>query len=91
MHKYKADKLINDLLTREIEELNEKIGTSMGDESAKNLSKHREKEQAKISVRSRTPEKFQSGDLVLIRWNPPSTGVSRKLEPKYKGPYITMQ
>ncbi|KAJ8947333.1 hypothetical protein NQ314_008637 [Rhamnusium bicolor] len=30
---------------------------------------------------------FKEGDLVLVRSEAPSTGTSRKLSPKYRGPY----
>jgi len=45
------------------------------------------KEEKKISSRITTPTKYQKGDLVLVKWEAPATGQSRKLEPKYKGPY----
>ncbi|XP_036320155.1 uncharacterized protein LOC118734544 [Rhagoletis pomonella] len=34
------------------------------------------------------PKSFEEGDLVLAENEPPSTGCSRKLEPRYKGPLI---
>lgn len=88
MFKYKAEGLINDPLAKEIEKLNNKMGIKTDSDPIKDLEKHRNKEQAKIAARLKTPEKFKSEDLVLVRWDSPSTGNSRKLEPKYKGPYV---
>uniref|UniRef100_A0A1B0GPN8 Uncharacterized protein n=1 Tax=Phlebotomus papatasi TaxID=29031 RepID=A0A1B0GPN8_PHLPP len=33
------------------------------------------------------PRKYSKGDLVLLRYNPQATGSSRKLMPRYRGPY----
>lgn len=51
------------------------------------LKIHRGKVMKKIACKNETVEKFQEGDLVLVRWETPSTGQSRKLEPKFKGLY----
>uniref|UniRef100_A0A1B0DGV6 Reverse transcriptase RNase H-like domain-containing protein n=1 Tax=Phlebotomus papatasi TaxID=29031 RepID=A0A1B0DGV6_PHLPP len=36
----------------------------------------------------KSPRKYQEGDIVLIRAEPPATGQSRKLLPRFKGPYM---
>lgn len=38
--------------------------------------------------RHRLPKTYTEGDLVLVEHSPPATGDSRKLEPKYRGPYV---
>lgn len=88
MHKYRAEGLVNDPLAKEIEELNERMGNSTNDYPTENLNKHRTRECKTISERKKRPEKFSNGDLVLVKREAPATGQSRKLEPKYKGPYI---
>lgn len=42
----------------------------------------------RFDERHRSPKQYEVGDLVLVESVPASTGDSRKLEPKYKGPYI---
>jgi hypothetical protein len=51
------------------------------------LRQNRLKEENKILSRTTTPTKYQKEDLVLVKWEAPAAGQSRKLEPKYKGPY----
>lgn len=88
MYKYKPEGLINDPLAREVEKLNERMGMKSNNDPTENLNRHRSKECEKISLRKKGPEKFSTGDLVMVKWESPATGQSRKLEPKYKGPYI---
>lgn len=38
--------------------------------------------------RHKSPTKYEEQDLVLVEHIPPATGQSRKLEPRYKGPYV---
>lgn len=88
IYRYRADSRVDDPLSREISKLNEDKGNTNGKiNPTEALRKNREKELKKISQREKKPEKFQVGDLVLIKWEAPATGQSRKLEPKYKGPY----
>ncbi|CAD7077440.1 unnamed protein product [Hermetia illucens] len=51
-----------------------------------------ETEQAKWKQRfdrqRKKPSQYQEGDLVVITNVAPSTGFSRKLEPRYRGPYV---
>ncbi|CAD7079666.1 unnamed protein product [Hermetia illucens] len=51
-----------------------------------------EAEQAKWKQRfdkqRKKPSQYQEGDLVVVTNVAPSTGFSRKLEPRYRGPYI---
>ncbi|CAD7092814.1 unnamed protein product [Hermetia illucens] len=51
-----------------------------------------EAEQAKWKQRfdrqRKKPSQYQEGDLVVITNVAPSTGFSRKLEPRYRGPYV---
>lgn len=88
VYKHITEGIHNNPLTREIAKLNEEKGNTDGEvDPTEHLRVHREKEIQKIAERGKVPEKFQKGDLVLVRWEAPATGQSRKLEPKYKGPY----
>lgn len=88
IHKYTAEGPVNNPLAAEIAKLNKKKNTSVKDINlAELLKQNRLKEEKKISSRVTTPTKYQKGDLVLVKWEAPATGQSRKLEPKYKGPY----
>lgn len=88
VYKHIAEGIHSNPLMREISKLNEQKGNVDGEtDPTQKLRAHREKEMRKIVERGVTPEKFQKGDLVLVRWEAPATGQSRKLEPKYKGPY----
>uniref|UniRef100_A0A1B0CDY7 Putative pro-pol polyprotein n=1 Tax=Lutzomyia longipalpis TaxID=7200 RepID=A0A1B0CDY7_LUTLO len=39
----------------------------------------------------KAPHKYEVGDLVLLRWEAPPTGSSRKMLPRYRGPYVVNQ
>lgn len=43
---------------------------------------------ARFDAKHRVPTQYREGDLVLIENVAPATGDSRKLEPKYRGPYV---
>lgn len=53
-----------------------------------NIQHERERWKKRIDERHLTPTLYHEGDLVLIANEPQATGDSRKLEPKYRGPYI---
>lgn len=42
---------------------------------------------AKFNKTHKPPSTYEEGDLVLLKMEPQSTGESRKLHPRYKGPY----
>lgn len=63
----------------DITELRERICHRINEMQTKQADKYNETHKA--------PRTYQEGDLVLIRWEPPPTGGSRKLLPKYRGPY----
>jgi hypothetical protein len=82
-----AEGLINNPLAAEVAKINEKKNRIKKVDPTILLKKNKDREQCKISERTSIPIKYQRGDLVLVKWEAPSTGQSRKLEPKYKGPY----
>lgn len=55
---------------------------------AAKIDEERIKWQRRFEQKHRTPKKYDVNDLVVIEHVPVATGESRKLEPKYRGPYI---
>lgn len=51
------------------------------------VSTQQEKQKAHYDKKSSEPTKYQVGDLVSLEREIPSTGQSRKLVPKFRGPY----
>ncbi|KAK2577616.1 hypothetical protein KPH14_012887 [Odynerus spinipes] len=41
----------------------------------------------RFDLTRKQPRKYCVGDIVLVRSDPPATGASRKLLPRYSGPY----
>ena len=75
-------------LTAEIIALNEKIKETEEERPVEQLlEENRIKMKERYDKTRKEAEVFNVGDLVLVRGDTPSTGVSRKLEPKYRGPY----
>lgn len=75
-------------LTQEIVALNEELGNEDDKEDVETLlNKNKEKLELQYNKKRKSAPVYQSKDLVLVRSEAPSTGESRKLVPKYKGPY----
>lgn len=55
--------------------------------AVQNIERERERWKKRFDHRHSCPVIYKEGDLILIRNEPQATGESRKLEPKYKGPY----
>lgn len=88
VYRFKIASRVDNPLVSEVSKINEDKGTTNKEvDPTEVLRKNREKESRKITQRKKKPEKFRKGDLVLIKWEAPASGQSRKLEPKYKGPY----
>lgn len=76
------------LLTREIQEINEEMGNELEKENVTDLlQKNQEKLSEEFNKKRKNAKKLQPGQLVMIRYEAPSTGQSRKLVEKYRGPY----
>lgn len=45
----------------------------------------------RFDANHRTPKVYAEGDMVLLEHLAPATGESRKLEPRYRGPYIVQK
>jgi len=88
IYRFKIASRIENPLVSEVSKINkDKCITEKEIDPTEVLRKNREKELRKVTQRKARPEKFHKGDLVLIKWEAPASRQSRKLEPKYKGPY----
>lgn len=58
-------------------------------ETAQQRTAYYQSEQVrKFNESHRKPRKYKEGDLVLIRYECPATGGSRKMEFRFRGPYM---
>ncbi|KAJ3662554.1 hypothetical protein Zmor_006897 [Zophobas morio] len=88
IYKYKRDGFSSNPLAREIKEVNDRVGNTLPEIPVDELlAQNREKMERQFNKKRKTPREYNPGDLVLIRAEVPATGQSRKLEPKYRGPY----
>ncbi|KAJ8938227.1 hypothetical protein NQ314_011556 [Rhamnusium bicolor] len=74
-------------LTCEVIELNEKLKEVEELPVEELLERNRGKMKDNYDKKRKQAYQFKEGDLVLVRSEAPSTGTSRKLSPKYRGPY----
>jgi transposase InsO family protein len=56
--------------------------------ASRNIDKRQRLQKKHFDERRRMAEKYEVGDIVLVESENSATGSSRKLMPKYKGPYI---
>lgn len=78
----------NNPLTAEIIKLNEELNVEDEKEPVETLlAKNRDIQKRQFDKGRREAKEFKEGDLVMVRSEAPATGRSRKLEPKYRGPY----
>jgi transposase InsO family protein len=87
---YKGLGLEENPLTQEIIQLNSEI--QFNDEAEEEeiqslLRKNQEKMKTQFDKKRREPPTYSEKDLVMVRCEAPSTGQSRKLTAKYRGPY----
>ncbi|XP_070854026.1 uncharacterized protein [Drosophila suzukii] len=57
-------------------------------DAARTVNDHRAAAKKRYDAKHAKPTVYSLGDLVLVENEPFSTGTSRKLEPRYKGPFI---
>lgn len=57
------------------------------DEADKNIKKNQENQKERFQINHKPPREYKIGDNVVIFREPPSTGESRKLLRKFRGPY----
>lgn len=84
------DRLCNkilDVLQEEGDEMEVEDNDSTLEEIATRADAEKMKWKQRYDSRHRTPKIYAEKDMVLIENVAPSTGDSRKLEPKYRGPY----
>lgn len=87
--RYKTYGFRDNPLTLEIQALNDEVGNSSNVTNVEQLLKeNQEKMQDQFNKVRRKPPNFTVGQLVLVRFEAPATGESRKLRPRFKGPYV---
>lgn len=74
---------VQDARTEEYFPTNEKRADAI-----QNIEEARKTWKNRFDAKHKTPRKYEEGDLVLLKSAIPSTGESRKLEVKHKGPYV---
>ncbi|KYB25917.1 hypothetical protein TcasGA2_TC034104 [Tribolium castaneum] len=85
---YTRDGFTNNPLAAEIRDLNTRLNTEEEQNLvADRLKRNADRMCANFNKSRRQARVFKQGDLVLVRAEVPSTGQSRKLSPKYRGPY----
>jgi hypothetical protein len=87
---YKGFGLEENPLTQEIIQLNSEIqfnDKAEEEEIQSLLRKNQEKMKTQFDKKRREPPTYSEKDLVMVRCEAPSTGQSRKLTAKYRGPY----
>ena len=62
--------------------------TNLREMAAKRINERRAAAESRFDAKHRSPSIFQESDLVLAENEPPSTGTSRKLDPRFKGPFV---
>ncbi|VEN59743.1 unnamed protein product [Callosobruchus maculatus] len=60
-------------------------------EAIKTIREDQAKQRERYNARRAQATKYEVGDLVLIKREPPASGESRKLAEKYRGPYIVTE
>lgn len=56
--------------------------------TAKRVQQLESKQAKKHNDEHLKPHKYKEGDLVLVRWDAPATGSSRKMSHRFRGPYV---
>jgi len=56
-----------------------------------NIASERAKWKQRFDTKHANPSIYSTGNLVVVENEPASTGESRKLEPRYRGPYIVVK
>lgn len=86
------DRLQNKVLSVLQESSEDEHSTQDSDVTLEDIAARADTEKAKWKIRfdstHRQPRIYSEGDLVLVENIAPATGDSRKLEPKFKGPYV---
>lgn len=82
----KLNKIISEL-EGDITKTNEQDLMEIRDEISEHIATNQEKDKSYFDKKRCAPVKYQEGDLVRVERQVPSTGHSRKLIPKFQGPY----
>lgn len=52
------------------------------------MTRNSKQQAERYNASHKAPQSYKEGDLVLLRYEPPADGGSRKLMPRYRGPYV---
>lgn len=91
---YKPIDLIQNRIVAAVQDDITDENTTLSDKrvlAIENIRTERERWKKRFDGRHIRPTTYQEGDLVLIQNVPQATGESRKLDPKYRGPYIIVR
>lgn len=84
-----TSELIAALQDHDIDNIGEKLNIQEKREKAiENIRAEKNKWKDRFDARHAKPPKYDVHDLVVIELEPGATGESRKLKPKFKGPYV---
>ncbi|BFF91641.1 uncharacterized protein DMAD_09873 [Drosophila madeirensis] len=93
LYGYEPRDILKNTLTSAIQGPDQKMMTEdelekLRADAATTVNDHRAAAKKRYDARHSKPTVYTLGDLVLVENEPFSTGTSRKLEPRYKGPFI---
>jgi len=80
--------LVNVIQSNETEMMTDAELQQLREEAAARVNDHRAEAKQRYDAKHSKPTVYETGDLILVENEPFSTGNSRKLEPRYKGPFI---
>ncbi|KAK9695112.1 hypothetical protein QE152_g33075 [Popillia japonica] len=89
---YEPRNIDGDIIQKEI--LTDQIQGDVNERRQKAIMRIRDdqaKQRKRYNKKRAEAQDYQPGDLVLVRREAPSTGESRKLQEKYKGPYVIVE
>ncbi|CAN7947445.1 unnamed protein product [Ixodes hexagonus] len=61
------------------------------EKAGENVRQHQEKQREHYNKKRGAAPSYKPGDMVMLEREPGATGESRKLRPKYRGPYIVVK
>jgi len=93
LYRYEPRDILKNAITNIIQSQDQKLVTDaelnqLRADAATTVNDHRAVAKKCYDAKHAKPTVYRLGDLVLVENDPFSTGTSRKLEPRYKGPFI---
>jgi len=93
LYGYEPRDILKNAITNIIQSQDQKMLTDaeldqLRADAATTVNDHRAAAKKRYDAKHAKPTVYSLGDLVLVENEPFSTGISRKLEPRFKGPFI---